>query len=211
MGQFRRKPLGVLDRIYGFLSGKTTISQVSLEAPATLVHDLSRQAERGAGYGQHGGYVIFNGGNTHAGAGTLRSQYDPYYYCLLGIDPVYAPVESEVDIWLAHLSVTFGDTDGNAVGIAMSVPVNGVLPCGAESTLGLFYGTTPQIKFSNYSATGGVYGMADTEFYSGLDLPIYLPHSCRITLQSVATNTWNVQMWVHCWVMPRGATPPGRQ
>lgn len=212
MGEFRNKPLGVLDRIYGFLSGKTQSSQVTLETPVTVVHDVSREAELGSAFGFFNGLQGVNAVNTHVGAGTIRSAWDPYYYCLLGLDPTIQPTRDQVDIWLLDVSLLV-DTPANLTraSVGYGYPANTFPPATGETLWPLLTGAgAGAIDFSNVAASGTSYLLSQqSHYFFEQHRPLFIAPGGVVTLYSLSTGALNVLGSLLFWVGRKGTTPPG--
>jgi hypothetical protein len=105
VASFIRKPLKILDRIYGFVSAKTAVDAVDLASPIQLVHDVSREAESYSGMvGDSLDYGFITREDTIAAAGAglnysiAQVQIDVLN---LSLGPNASPLdESKHDVWL---------------------------------------------------------------------------------------------------------------
>jgi hypothetical protein len=105
VASFIRKPLKILDRIYGFVSAKTAVDAVDLASPIQLVHDVSREAESYSGMVGDSldyGFITAEDTMVAVGAGPKYSiaqvQVDQLN---LSIGPNASPLdESRHDVWL---------------------------------------------------------------------------------------------------------------
>lgn len=216
MGQpFNARPWGVLDRIYRFVGGISPTRAISVEQPVTLVHDLSREAERGSGYGEWEGFWVFGGTNAHAGASTLVSVYWPTQAAaaLLGISA------TEIGVWLKAVSQFCPTVDaanwsssqvamGYQARISPGAPYG---PAGAPYRL-LQWSQAAQVTAVGDAAGGSTVSIAAQQM--ALSPPwqepsIYVPQDSAITFRSISTGVVNITCNLLCWVGPRGASPPG--
>lgn len=213
MGDFRNRPLGVLDRIYGFLSGKTQASIVNLESPVTVVHDISRQAELGAAFGMNNGRGVQNLTQTHAGAGTMRQQQNAYAWLTGGLDPTIDPLVTDTQVWILGVDVMVEDETKLST-LSVALGQNNILePTILETYRPIFYGVGSQyFKISNTSATSDVKMLAQA--YNVMPPgwqrnPWPVERGELLLVHSVATAAVTAVIYVDFWVGRKGTNPPG--
>lgn len=218
MAKFRRKPLGVLDRIYGFVSGQTQTGAMTLESPITTVHDVSREAELGTGVGQFGGYFFGGVVQSIAGAATADSSEDPYAAI---IDPEFSlDNPQDYDVWLIDLiaeTASGGSANLTSIIAVLSLPTDAAAFLGTAHDMGW-----PLHQWLNGGASITFRNIADTTTYqvllNGLGseargrLPMLIPRAARLRFRIVSTAAIGgigVAYTTLYWAGKRGVTPPG--
>lgn len=110
---FTKRVLTILDGIYDFVGGQTGPPAIDLASPITVVHDVSREAERASGEGSASGYISLRVILTHAAADTQRGEIlIPADFSATNFDVVLH------DLWLIATFVRNSDTDDFASGAA---------------------------------------------------------------------------------------------
>jgi len=216
MGQFRNKPLGVLDRIYGFLSGKTQVSNAQLETPLTLVHDVSREAELGGGIGQNGGFLMGQVYVAVPGLNVYRGTADPYG----GLsNPTFLGPHNSADYdiwWMGHAGMwvpSAGSGDIVGAGLAFAFIVNSMPFIETNPTyVPIFRAATDQATVTDIAGTGSIYAsMPDTDRRLPT-VPLYLPPGTLVTYHlstGAAIASPGSVFWWLLWAGKKGTTPPG--
>lgn len=215
MALIKNRPLGVLDRIYNFV-GAQTPTEADVDVPVQFVHDLSREAEIGSAFGRFRGYAVFIATNTHAGAGVIRSAWDPYARIVAGsIDPNYSPTELDMDVWLLGFQTTV-QTPANLTTLSIGwSPLGAIPPSTTDAVFPLLYSTEFNRPFSQGNALGDLYlaaqeGTDPSANVPGfLPRPLYMPHGSTFTLRSNAGGATNVQASFLVWVGRVGTAPYG--
>lgn len=207
MAEFLKKPLGLLDRIYGFVGGLRGTNRVDLASEITLVHDVSRGAER-IGYGREDGWARLMIRHAHGGANAQRSTQ------LLSVLPtlIERPA-SEVAIWLMNVS---GWATTNAISLVTSsvripqgtLPQTGTGVASYDQYIPVFNVRT--VNAFTYDGTNDYYLFEqDKDYDIGPPLPLYCPQGAELNLRTVSTAAWGPQVDYLFWIGAKGATPPG--
>jgi len=206
--QFRRRPLSLLDRIYGFISGKTATSGVTLEAPITLVHDVSRQAER-SGPGEYGGIVVvqynatFGGTDEDSASGNIFDDFN--------ID--------NRDDWWAWFLAGYGFIDENDVADVTQISLTHEVPAAGTNLWGItvaadwpvfrHIGGTDPIVISNYHGLGE----SDASLLNGVEqrFPVLCPGGGYEWSWDIGGVINAPGLTVHAlyWIGRKGCMPPG--
>lgn len=218
MGQFRNKPLAVLDYIYGFLSGKTQVSSAQLETPLTLVHDVSREAELGGGIGQFGGYLLYQYYQSIGGANVYQYTSSDVYDSLSNATFLGPHNPQNYSVWYAGYSGVWvpaaGTGDVTATSINFCVPVASRMPFTETNPIYIpIFGTgSSQLPLTDQAGTGFVYSSVRSTDYGLQGKPLFLP---RGTLASYYVGTGaaiaspGAVIWWLAWAGKKGTTPPG--
>lgn len=222
MGKFKRRPLGVVDRIYGFTGASSQVAQVALEVPITMVHDVSREAEYGSGIGQNNGFFWWQNDLTHAGAGVLRTFQDPMNAAIYGgISSDVAEDRRRLNVWfLRHYIEATAVANLTTVSVALVFPAAAYpySPNEAVIPLGLYRGGNVSYvqSIANSTATGDrtmmIRRTVTGEDWTSNDLerpPLFVPDGGVITMRSDATGVGVVRLFSLWWVGAKGALPPG--
>lgn len=227
---FRGSVLGVLERIYQFVGGKGPKSELELDLPLQLVHDVSRQSELGAAYGPQAGYYLDENQHAHAAAVQQSDFYDPYLRLQNGsiLFPFNTQTSQNFDIWLIALQTWTPYADRATVvdwSVALAFDAStistGVMPVST-------YPVAFTIAYNESDAAGAndyeTASFDGTRNYAAplrpdpegppmptfLHRPIFIPHGARLTFVSHMTATNEVINFIMMfWAGPRGITPPG--
>lgn len=201
MAKFRKKPLGVLDRIYGFLSGKTQLSDMALESPITPVHDLSRSAEFGSGYGKASGFTSVSVSNSHVMGGSLYTFVKPHAY-LQSLAPSNRDVDLE--IWLLGINVYLSTVNFTSCKVAFHHN-EGV--GGTDGYIQLLRSSGYGVYSSGAAGVNLAVSQAD-DIVPPYQLPLYLPYNSDLTLVSVSVGALTATLQAYVWAGPPGCRPP---
>ena len=205
MALIKNRPLGVLDRLYN-LVGKQTPTQVEVDTPVQLVHDLSREAEL-SGLGRQLGYasqVMI--ANTHGAANTQYGVIDVYDQVLSGFDPnIGADHASLISVWLIWWSVYYTANFTRAA-VALSIPANSLPPATAETIYPLGYGSTGATYGTAASGNDNIM-LGDNRLWCRY--PFFIPQGADMTLRSESSGAATIGLRGLFWIGVRGATCPG--
>jgi len=221
MADFRARALGVLDRIYKFTAAKSFTTQLDLNAPIQLVHDVSRESELGSGEGIDRGYAVMaSWGVNHAGASTQRYVIDPYFSIINGatpLDPNITITAEQIDAWLISFAVVTSAAPQPATRFDFGYVLNGDLPpYSSESSPVVFFhglaGAANVTYLPNYAGTGSVYVLGEDLTVvqpPKATLPFRFPHKGRVGIVSVSTGACDVFVHALLWIGAKGTAPPG--
>ena len=212
MARYNSRALQVLDRIYKFVGDKALGREMELSVPIQPVHDLSREAELGAGHGGTGGWIAY--AHSQQGIGQQESSVDVFAY----IQPFLASVPLEnIDVWLmdvfctteneaafvnATAAVCFPITEANLAGITGS----------SELQYRLVGNWDDAMKVADKAGTNvdlvGVlkYNTFLTPIGRGLPMRVFRGSFFTLLTNSGANDT--TLTWI-MWVGPKGVPPPG--
>jgi len=205
MATFRNRPLPVLDRIYGFLSGRTSPPEIQTESPLTLVHDVSREAELGAAYGRNLGYGVQNMTQAYNSFAVEEQQQDAYSWLLSGFDPQLDPYENDVSIWIVDCHAT-STVPADMDAAVLAIGNYGTLtPSTIETYRVLSVWDTDYATGSNYTATGNVYNHVP-EWEA--QWPILVHRGERLLLGVDGGGSGSLVVYIYYWVGRKGTTPP---
>jgi len=105
MTQFLRRPLTLLDRVYNFVGGMKGVGSVDLNSDITLVHDVSREAERD-GYGSFMGRCFWSGQVVSTIAGKKEEiVFRTSFQEALGF------TDERYELWLIHAQAQCSEAD----------------------------------------------------------------------------------------------------
>ena len=216
MTRILNRALSALSRVYRLEGGDTVVSDFETQTPIIPVHDVSREAELGAGIGTQGGWL------THyefveelsALGSTERRASDPWD----AVDAETNIARTELSLWLYD---TFMNVNGNyanvdVMTVALAFPttfpgVGTVVPYRL-----LEYNTGTQVDASNTGASGDVYIMApaneDHAANNALVVPrmhpFPVPVGSTLTYRLDTSGICEVYVWHLMWAGPRGVAPP---
>lgn len=201
MARFIKKPLGALERIYQFVGGLRSTSSVDLEAPVTLVHDVSRGAEIESGAGIQDGYFGMLESHAHVGAGNLHSVVTRGEAVALQTDFG----DSDSAVWLMAFTATNNDsTDANWA----QASVRDTRPTPVVDWLLSYLSVTLQPV-----EAAGVMPMVTSypERNNTIQMPFELAPGHQLMFSSNSDNTGTVtyQFSLLFWIGPKGTLPPG--
>lgn len=218
MAQFKHRVLGVLDRIYGFVSDKTYTSTLNLDVPISLVHDVSRQAELGSGLGNEGGYFWMQYNQAVAGASSYRYR-DDIYASVSSLPAWGYPVEEQYRIWYAGISLAETSSDGigdvTSLGMGYELPINSMDFINTYRVfLPTLYTGNLQARLTDQTALSDRYISvpgAATGNIPWNNRPIQLPRGTLwgYSLLTGAAISGGVNFHVYYWIGKKGTTPPG--
>lgn len=198
MGDFTRKPLGVLDNLYRFVGGQTGPNRFAEDMDIQPVHDLSREAELGNSQTGDNGYFNRGFGLAHVGTGTLFGTADIYARTFKNLDPF------DVDIWAIDALCNINDAgDFASAACGIEYPVSDGFGDSEVKIVREF--TTPTVALF----TGGLIPVPPVDDFCVL--PLYVPHGSLIGVTSTSDNsgTVTVRTLILFWAGARGTTPPG--
>jgi len=211
MTQFQRKPLGVLDGIYGFQGGIKGVNRLDLSSDITIVHDVSRQAEK-AGFGnQTFGYVRWRENITTAGAASSGARCTAAQIeTALGLNP------QTYDWWILNIGGYCSDGDISDIDTLVgavegpAAHLGDFQDVGSGTSLpmfGVFYDSVVH-RVLRPSSGSTYYGVLMFEsLYNAL--PIRMPSGAAFSLTLKTSAAATFYALAHFWVGARGATPPG--
>jgi hypothetical protein len=212
VAEFTRRPLQILDGIYRFVGGLRGVNTVDLSSDITLVHDVSRLAERN-GYGDNQGYLRWDG-SIDVNGGPLEAilirdtdvrpvlKYDNELYELW---IMRASAYQAMSLPSADLLTLFVGRDANSEpgGCPEGAIVLGT--GGDESAPVCSWALADQVYTSDSSGnTRGAYS-TDPTLFKPVRVPIggFVGWSWKtIGATEVFFTTW-------MWAGPLGSTPPG--
>lgn len=208
MGKFNSRALTVLDRVYNFVGGKTLGRDFDTETPIQPVHDVSREAEIGAGLYWNWSWLIAVAGTTRF-ASTIYDQFT--WYSNLS--------DAEVETWIVDVIVNINQNPANFTSgvLALYYPPFGEFPGSQGSNLEpakmVYRNGTPTVHtITNRAATGVNYFIPnELDVTERLELP-YLIHrgsglAGTFILGGAGGDSCTVN--VVMWTGPRGSRPPG--
>lgn len=208
MTEFTRRPLQLLDRVYRFVGGTKGVNRLGLNRDITLVHDVSREAER-SGIPPWFGYLEWK--DSCSTAATLEKNITRDADIL----PLLHGVDSELDYELYILRVCshvvaadIGDVDFHSFSwhtlttdpdFVIEVP-----------------GSTVNRMDLIYSCAGSDFGMfansAGADYYGCSYMPVRPIRTMpEAMLQFQADHNASANAWFafDLWAGPLGSTPPG--
>jgi len=203
MAGFTAKPLKLLDGIYRFVGGLGGVNRVDLASDITLVHDVSRQAER-AGVGGHFGRI--NWQETFSPNGTLEEIIKR----VNDIGPILGLEEDQYELYVLQVECNMSTAD-----MADITSVSFVAGCESLKTrygnrIGtsqpmyhVFYWSDTPLSSTNSSGTAK--GSIGSNFYP----PVWVPPEGFLAIQGVTTAATTLDFSFLLWAGPRGSTPPG--
>lgn len=206
VAKFTNRALGLLDRLYNVVGDTSSTDRIDL-APITLVHDLSRMAERASGIGPADGFFSFNIANTHNATGNLFASIavDSGLISALGGDV------STQRLWVIDVGLQAELVAGNSIG---EILVGYTIP----NTQGVFNPTQFEIaRATAFSAlplqTGSTIHGANTATLSTprFKLPQLMMPGATLRLASTATvaaGTITATAGFLVWIGARGTRPP---
>ena len=211
MADFNSRAILVLDRIYRFVGGKTLGRLFDTETPITPVHDVSREAEIGAGFGQSLGYWNWNRFRAAAGAETYRYADDIKTQLTWYSNPDPANTWT----WLLHAGFNISAATLTRCSAVLWQPAfGGVLP----GTPGTPYWASLGVYFANdvggctdQAGTGGTFeGQTTTNIEAARQYPIPVFDGATLSLEVTVGGacSWNFSALM--WTGPKGVLPPGK-
>lgn len=197
MARFLSQPLKVLDRIYNFVGGETQRSAFDIGAQVQPVHDVSREAERGAGT-----FFQISQTQTHVGADTQQNQTGLADNLPSGFDL------DEDEAWLIDAFAT-SDT-ANIANCVLGFTRGTVV----DLALAGRYFQTHKWDTAPYTLSAGyvplVYSVGVAQM---VRLPMWLgpqgTGGVLMNVRSTSTGALSVDVTAVMWIGPRGSTPPG--
>lgn len=207
MTDFQKKPLGILDRIYGLIGGLRGVSQLELKLPIQLVHDVSEQAERASGR-----YWLALTQQTHVGAGTITDLVAPYLQNNpLARNGFNVNLTNEcvwfIDAWQEMVAGVGANFGGGGVYLAYNrTDLTGIRDAALISDKG------PN-RWLIYWKPGYVYGQKTDDWLFAPKPPIRMYDGDTLHVQSTETGGVGitVNQSVLFWVGPIDAVPPRTQ
>lgn len=212
MSDFLARILGVVPRIYNFPSGDQGIQDMELGLPIQRVHDVSREAELGAGYGRNNGYVMLHQINPHVGASTERSWINPLSACVAaGIIPQDQLSTSWCWILGAAVNTTAGNLSEATVGLIKDQAAPGIGSWGAvEYALPIVH-VDEVLSMSDQASVGNLTAYVGSK--NDAFGPPAPPHPMfewdSLSFRSITTGANEVLFLLPLWVGPIGCTPAG--
>lgn len=217
MTTFRRKGLGILERLYRFTSAVKAPSTVELESGIQLVHDVSREVEL-ASYTRNEGYFVYSQTVTHAGGGALYQSRDMYFQATSRSD--YGVGEDtekdDISLWLIDYSAWSDDASDNtnyAVSLNYDANSGGIPLHVAEIIVPIFAwdaATGATRDFPNFAFNDTEQQLLNELSASQLpSLPYPVFNGVRLNTYSFAGAAVEVRIHTLWWVGRRGTTPPG--
>lgn len=211
MADFTGRPLTLLDRIYRFTGGLRGVRAVDLVSDITLVHDVSRQAER-TGFGPFFGRVNWSRDLVNSGAATserliLRTSIGP----LLG----YEDERYELYLLHAHAQCTLADiADIDHISFVMGKDANSV-GGGKEQEfleLGIPQDQAAPVAYwpaavPSATSVGAAWGGVSTA--EKWHRPIQTEAGGFICWQLKSSAAATIGFTTEMWAGPLGSTPPG--
>jgi len=206
--------LGVLDRLFAFDSQVKSPERVTVEGSVSVVHDVSRQVERGAAFGRFGGYLMFGGANVHAAANTQVNNCVPVGSAAI----LFGVPESQLAVWLIDQSVwalVAGVANITSYQTTVAYPETfSAAPYGPGGKMyrPLLYGVGAGFSTAADGAGASTIAVAlktsTTEALPWVP-PLYLPPGTYLTQRSVSAGAVDINFGFLCWVGRAGTTPPG--
>lgn len=215
MAPFNSRVLRLLDRLYKFAGAPRITRDVELGLPIQLVHDVSREAELGAGIGIEGGWVMHyeEVEELNAGGGTERRTADPW----TDVDNATVEALDNLDLWHFHF---WANTDFVSMANVQTLEVLFAYP----TTFPGVGAQRPYLPIAHYDGTWsasddtaaaaiGVIG-ADTGavFYESetgrIHRPFRIPRNSVFTYQMVTGGICTAHCFHLMWAGPKGVLPP---
>lgn len=220
MGGFLRRPLKILDRVFGFDLGSTIQSPSEFDLGASIqpVADTMRVGERSGDGSFNEGYWIAMGTQAHTAAAWLYD--DVNLYQPTSAAGGYTDVDTEREwLWMID-AYGYADvqTDFGSCGVALNAGTGG----GAKSLLGPYDGTAANplrllffgeaLASMNFGGSLG-FGVIDTDgpavrFVRPIPIP-FAQGVARFGSRSLGVGPTNITGVLLFWRGPKGATPPG--
>lgn len=198
--------LGVLDRLFSFDSQIKVPERVSVEAPVSVVHDISRQAELGAPLNIHQGFSVYNIELVFAGAGS-----DGDFRLLDSvIEGLYPNVgRQNMDVYIMDVLMMASTSNFSAAGAALRYPSNfpgqTSVPAASKLLLSVPANTLmPDETGANYTYTG-------YQTCRNIDgrYPQWVPSGCWYSVRATGTGVCVIDFWLLLWAGWKGTRPPG--
>jgi hypothetical protein len=213
--EFRKKPLGLLDTIYGFVGGLRGVSRLALAQPITVVHDVSREAELGGfdgffGRGQgavDGTFFTIAIDNVHGAASTIQTGVGVYSnqsttWALPGFVP---PDPDRETVWLLRSGVTA--VLANLLGAYITAEM--------QPKAGSGSGNTPDhvVFFSSSMLMANLNGefpcVNSLAPHPPIPLSNKLLNNTPLVFVSQSSAVGAIDFYAQCVRLPNGVFPPG--
>ncbi len=206
MAKFRSRVLTVLDRLYEIVGGNVGVDQLDLVSPIQLVHDVSRESERGEGLNPDGSSIGWGaidatpapGAATEVDALTFDTDFLSLPYKALGDSYLeYDPYLYMVGAFAANNNVT----SLNAWVHLFTSSSNDYTP------IGRFTSFRPNI------VPGGGYAAPalNAAVFRGALFPMYIPWGSIFKTEWITSGAVPAMAtFFHFYFQPKGSTPPGR-
>ena len=218
MGIPLSRVLQVFQRVYQTSGNRQVPSLVDIDTPVTPVHDLSREAELGSGYGRFNGFATLSTNVVHGpGVTDEFAAQTPYATLLEAATQISRRPRSQSWVWLMSCQVLAADP-ANLVGAWISAEMGPSLPELSTETHFLVWASGNRTQLDLPVQLGGFIpsvNNAPTNFeMQGVGpvnrLPILLPEEGSvIQLASQASAVATITFDCLYWLGPRGVTPPG--
>ncbi len=219
MSLFTKKPLGVLDRIYGFVGGLSGVRGVDLSSDITLVHDLSRATEVN-GYGGYSGYILWQG-QTISGGGafpTLLMRIADVQAAISRVDEDYELWVMEASAWMTsaagftNMTLAVGRDTGSApIGQTQHAVRIGPKTSELQPVCRWYAIVMLEDSLGNTRPALGTHGPQITPAITGVVpfSPVRVPLGGFVMWLLNSTGAFTYNFTVRLWCGPLGARPPG--
>lgn len=211
MVEFTRKPLKLLDGIYRFVGGLSGVSRVDLASDITLVHDVSRQAER-SGYGSFYGRVFWSEEVVCPGAASTEK-----IIYRRTISPLLGYPDERYELWLMNAHAECQQSDiGDVTSVTMIMGKDSVsAPAGTpqgHQEIAVTQSHAEPVAYwdamrSSSNASGGVRGGVSS--IQQWPRPRQSEWGCFFGWQLVSSAAATIHFTTEFWAGPLGSTPPG--
>lgn len=211
MTQFLRRALSALDAIYAFRGGQNTLDQFDLAGAVQPVHDVSREAELLAGYGNPvaPGWWWIGQANTHVGSDEQQNALNPRTVIEAANSLVLTQKPIEYDVW--WYDCYCWSLVENIISLANVVAVYPAgLPGQTLAHNQLLAHFNGRVATSQQSGSAGGFDDAGTStFPTRIVSPLILPSGTTLNTRTVAAAfAGDIAVINRIWVGPRGVRPP---
>ena len=227
MSGFLNRPLGQLERLYRFVGGLRSSSSMDIEAPVTVVHDVSRGAEL---------HTVSDGLAKLTGASVTESRARNLPYFLAVEDHVHVGIgiiTSEIAVYDGGTSTAWANSFfslpdpanetvwvlGAYAQITAAVMVEAVVAANPGLKAGDSSGSAPwQLIYSGAGQTAGLnsgerlgvnFNALDTPNNPPYPIPLLSKLGNQLSFMSNVSAAGTVDFFVRCLRLPNGVLPPG--
>jgi len=204
MAEFTQRPFGVLDGIYRFQGGLRGVNRLDLRSDITMVHDVSRQAEK-AGIGGFYGNILYQNEVTINGQGADLLDR------VTEIQPFIGKDDEDYELYALKFSCYVGTGDLNDIAeLTVGISNEGTL----ERAILLGAGQKFYIPLANWIKTDAATMYQSPGFASTFawvpDQPVRIPpaSAAQFYYETIASAVlhWSWELWAGA----AGSSPPGR-
>jgi hypothetical protein len=220
MAEFQKKPLQILDRLYGFVGGLRGARSVDLSSDITLVHDVARQAEVN-GLGGFSGNLLWQGEYTRVGASD-----EVNLERIADVEPALGVGTEEYELWImeAHAWAASGanftnmtlsvgrDTGSCPIGVTQWAVRVGTQQAELQAIAQWYALTTVEDSGGNgrsVLSTNLPKILIGANVFPQVFQPVRVPIGGFVQWLLGSSGAFTFHYTVRMWVGPLGARPPG--